>query len=52
MLAGGHVVADGTLEQVQNADHPVVRAFFDRVASVAYGERQSLLASLSGEERP
>jgi phospholipid/cholesterol/gamma-HCH transport system ATP-binding protein len=52
MLAGGHVVADGTLEQVQNADQPVVRAFFDRVGSVAYGERQSLFASLSGEERP
>jgi phospholipid/cholesterol/gamma-HCH transport system ATP-binding protein len=52
MLAAGKVVAAGPLDEIRKRDHPVVRAFFDRVGDVAYGERQSVLARLSGEERP
>jgi phospholipid/cholesterol/gamma-HCH transport system ATP-binding protein len=47
MLAGGKVVASGTLAEVEALDLPVVRAFFDRVGDVAYGERASILAQLN-----
>jgi phospholipid/cholesterol/gamma-HCH transport system ATP-binding protein len=30
MLDAGKVLAAGTLEEVRNADHPQIRAFFDR----------------------
>ncbi len=50
MLAAGKVVAAGPLDDVRRRDHPVVRAFFDRVGDVAYGERRSVLARLTGEE--
>jgi phospholipid/cholesterol/gamma-HCH transport system ATP-binding protein len=32
MLDGGHVIASGTLDEVQAADHPLVQAFFERRA--------------------
>jgi phospholipid/cholesterol/gamma-HCH transport system ATP-binding protein len=51
MLAGGRVVAQGRLADVRALDEPVVRAFFDRLGDVAYGDRASLLARLSIEER-
>jgi len=51
MLAAGKVVAAGQLDEIRRQDHPVVRAFFDRVGDVAYGERQSVLVRLTGEER-
>jgi ABC-type transporter Mla maintaining outer membrane lipid asymmetry ATPase subunit MlaF len=51
MLADGRVVAQGRLADVRTLDEPVVRAFFDRLGGVAYGDRASLLARLSTEER-
>jgi phospholipid/cholesterol/gamma-HCH transport system ATP-binding protein len=49
MLAAGKVVGAGPLDEIRAMDHPVVRAFFDRVGDVAYGERQSVLARLREE---
>ena len=34
MLHKGHIIADGSLKEVQSADHPMVRAFFDRKAEL------------------
>lgn len=34
MLHKGHIIADGSLDHVRSADHPMVRAFFDRVAEL------------------
>lgn len=33
MLSGGHVLADGTLDEVRGTDHPEVKAFFERIAA-------------------
>lgn len=52
MLAGGRVVARGTLDEIRAADHPTVRAFFDREGSDAYGERTSVLTVLREGSRP
>lgn len=34
MLHKGHIIANGSLEDVRTTDHPMVRAFFDRVAEL------------------
>lgn len=34
MLHKGHIIADGGLTEVRQTDHPMVRAFFDRVAEL------------------
>jgi phospholipid/cholesterol/gamma-HCH transport system ATP-binding protein len=44
MLAGGKVVTTGRLAEVEASELPAVRAFFDRLGDVAYGERASILA--------
>ncbi|MEE8410604.1 MAG: ATP-binding cassette domain-containing protein [Myxococcota bacterium] len=52
MLDQGKVVATGTLDQVRQTDHPMVRSFFEREGGQAYGERTSVLAALQGETIP
>lgn len=52
MLADGKVIAAGTLAEIRGAQHPVVRAFFDREGGTAYGERMSVLAALQEGSRP
>ena len=46
MLAGGRVVAQGTLREVKGLEHPEVRAFFDRIGRVGVEGRSSVLAAL------
>ncbi len=52
MLDGGRVIASGTLTEVRRRPEPLVRAFFDRVGEVAYGERRSVLDVLGNEGQP
>ena len=46
MLAGGQVLAEGTLEEVRASANPEIRAFFDRVGRAGVEGRSSVLASL------
>ncbi len=48
MLAGGKVVADGTLDEVRGTDHPDVRAFFARSAGGGMRGPPSALDVLRG----
>ncbi|OGQ90259.1 MAG: hypothetical protein A2289_20170 [Deltaproteobacteria bacterium RIFOXYA12_FULL_58_15] len=51
MLGKGEVLAAGKLAEVRALEVPEVRAFFDRVGDVAYGERASILRKLTEKER-
>ena len=46
MLAGGRVVAQGTLAEVEALPHPEVRAFFDRVGRAGVEGKSSVRAIL------
>jgi phospholipid/cholesterol/gamma-HCH transport system ATP-binding protein len=48
MLDKGKVIADGTLEELQASEHPMVRAFFDR-KSEGEDAGSSVLAALGGK---
>lgn len=50
MLDKGRVVAQGTLPEVRAADHPVVRAFFDRRGE-GEAARRNVLEALSTRDR-
>jgi len=50
MLHGGRAIADGRLEEVEATDHPVIRSFFDGLASAPDIER-SVFDELSGAPR-
>lgn len=52
MLDQGKVIATGTLDEVRQTDHAMVRSFFERRGEKAYGERTSVLAALQGETSP
>ncbi|MCA9547818.1 MAG: ATP-binding cassette domain-containing protein, partial [Myxococcales bacterium] len=49
MLVQGLPVADGTLEEVKQVDHPEIRAFFDRVAAGEMRGSKSALELLTGD---
>lgn len=49
MLHKGYIVADGRLDEVRRADHPMVRAFFDRVAELE-APPASVYARIGGDE--
>jgi phospholipid/cholesterol/gamma-HCH transport system ATP-binding protein len=51
MLHKGAIIADGSLGDVRSTDHPMVRAFFDRVAELE-PPPPSVYASLGGEDAP
>jgi phospholipid/cholesterol/gamma-HCH transport system ATP-binding protein len=50
MLDKGGVIADGPLQDVKRMDHPMVRAFFDRVVEAGQKTR-SVLDALGSEDR-
>jgi phospholipid/cholesterol/gamma-HCH transport system ATP-binding protein len=48
MLASGKAIADGTLDEVRQSDHPEIRSFFQRVATGQPGGPASALDVLRG----
>ncbi|MCB9537079.1 MAG: ATP-binding cassette domain-containing protein [Myxococcales bacterium] len=46
MLSQGHVIADGTLDEVRHTDHPEAKAFFERQAAGEMRGPQSALQVL------
>ena len=48
MLSAGHVLADGTLDELRATDHPEVQSFFNRIAAGELRGPQTALEALRG----
>ena len=49
MLAGGQIIAQGSLREVKAMAHPELRAFFDRVGHPSVAGKSSVLAALEDQ---
>ena len=47
MLAGGRVIADGSLAEVRGMSDPIVRAFFDRLSQTGAEPRRTVLDAMT-----